>query len=175
MFAEQNVEMAQLTQRANSGARWFFWIAALSLITSLIMLSGSNWRFILSLGITQLITEIANAASVDLGNVGTAIASVFDLLAAGVFAGLGVLAGKKHLWAYVVGMILFGLDALIFILGQDWIGIIFHLLVIYWIFRGFSACRQLRALQREAEQNQAMSSALDTSTPALPVAGAPSP
>ena len=175
MFADQSVEIARLEQRANSGARWFYWIAALSLITSLIMLSGSNWRFIISLGTTQLINDIANATSRDLGNVGTAIAVVFDLLATGLFAGLGVLAGKRYLWAFVVGMILFGLDALVLILAQDWIGIIFHVLVLYWIFSGFNACRQLLSLQREAEQNQAISSAAGAGTPAPPVAGAPSP
>ncbi|HXM36594.1 MAG TPA: hypothetical protein VN920_15475 [Pyrinomonadaceae bacterium] len=173
MFADQSRDIAQLEQRANSGARWFYWIAALSLITSLIMLSGSNWRFILSLGTTQLITDIAKATSRDLGNVGTAIAVVFDLLAAGLFAGLGVLAGKRYLGAFVAGMILFGLDALVLILSQDWIGIIFHVLVLYWIFTGFNACRLLLTLQREAAQNYAVNLVSGAGTTPPPAQSAP--
>lgn len=119
MFTDQSVEIARLEQRANSGARWFFWIAALSLITFLTMISGSGWRFIISLGTTQLITEIAKAASADLGNAATAIAVVFNLLAAGLFVDLGVLAGKRYLWAYLIGIIFFGLDIAIFVLAQD--------------------------------------------------------
>jgi hypothetical protein len=174
MFTDQSVEIARLEQRANSGARWFFWIAGLSLVTFFTMIAGSGWRFIISLGTTQLITEIAKGASAELGDVATVIAVVFNLLAAGLFVGLGVLAGKRYLWAYLIGMIFFGLDALIFVLGQDWIGIIFHVLVIYWIFSGFNACRQLLALQRELALNQASNSAGGTSTPA-PVGGSPSP
>ena len=59
MFTDQNVQLYQLEQRANSGARWFFWIAALSLITSITGLSGSNWRFFISLGITQVVIPIS--------------------------------------------------------------------------------------------------------------------
>jgi hypothetical protein len=175
MFTDQNLQIARLAQRANSGARWFFWIAALSLITSVILLSGSHYKFMVSLGTTQLVTEIANATSADLGNAGTAIAVVFDLLAAGLFVGFGVLAGKRYLWAYVVGLVVFGLDTLVLILFQDWLGIIFHLLVIYWIFLGFNACRQLLALQREAEQNLTTNAAADAGPPAPPLFGAPRP
>src|SRR6267378_5369470 len=99
MFTDQNVQLYQLEQRANSGARWFFWIAALSLITSITGLSGSNWRFFISLGITQVVNEIANAVAAEVGNASRVVAFVFDLLATAMFAGIGMLALKKHLWA----------------------------------------------------------------------------
>src|SRR3954464_15389563 len=121
---QDSVQLHQLQDRALSGARWFFWIAGLSLITSLVALSGSNWGFLLSLGITQAIDGIAQVTGAD--GTGKAIALVLDLSIAGVCVLFGVLAGKKHLWAFILGMVLFGLDALILVLVKDWIGVAFH-------------------------------------------------
>jgi len=143
---------AALSQRARSGANWFYWIAALSLITSLISLSGVNWRFVLSLGSTQIIDALASGIARQLGEAAKVIGFVLDIFITGIFAGLAWLAGKKHLWAYIVGMVLFGLDGLLLLLIQDWISAIFHAVVIYWIFRGFQSAQQLATLEREAAQ-----------------------
>jgi len=45
----------------------------------------------------------------------------------------------------VVGMVLFALDCVIFVLGQDWLGVGFHVVALFFMFRGFQACRNLRA------------------------------
>ena len=141
---------AALSQRARSGANWFYWIAVLSLVTSILSLSGSRWHFILSLGSTQIIDFLGNTIAERLGNAAKVIAFVLDIFITGIFAGLGWMAGKRHLWAYILGMVLFGLDGLLLFLDQDWISAIFHALVIYWIFRGFQAAQQLATLEREA-------------------------
>jgi hypothetical protein len=174
MFTNQDhyAELNRLQQRANSGARWFYWIAALSLITSIAILSGSGWRFFISLGSTQLVSAIF--ASEEAGTAGKVIAILFDLLATGIFAGLGVLAGKRYLWSYVVGGVLFALDSLVVVFAQDWIGIAFHVFAVYCIVMGFVACRKLLELQREvatlaaAEASANALSAEAGSRPALP-------
>src|ERR1043166_6289200 len=38
-----------------SGASWFYWVAVLSLVNSGAAAVGSSWRFIIGLGITQII------------------------------------------------------------------------------------------------------------------------
>lgn len=48
-------ERLELETRLNSGAGWFYWIAGLSLLNSIIMLSGSDLYFVIGLGITQII------------------------------------------------------------------------------------------------------------------------
>ena len=40
--SEVNIEMLNLANRVHSGANWFYWIAGLSLINSVILLSGSE-------------------------------------------------------------------------------------------------------------------------------------
>jgi len=42
-----------------SGARWFYWIAGLSMINSIAAMSNSSWSFLAGLGITQFIPGLA--------------------------------------------------------------------------------------------------------------------
>jgi hypothetical protein len=125
--------------QAKSGGSWFYWIAGLSLINSISAFSGSTWRFIVGLGITQLF----DAVGTSLGSSGKVIVLALDLLVAGLFILFGLFAVKGHLWAFVVGMILFALDSLVFLLVQDWIGVGFHVFVLYCLFRGFQGSRLL--------------------------------
>jgi len=127
--------------RMKSGASWFYWIAALSLINTVAASAGSNWRFIVGMGITQIFDEIGHGSS----GSGKVVALALNLVVTGVCALFGVFANKGHLWAFIVGMVLFALDGAIFLLVQDWIGVAFHIFVLYCFFRGLQACRQLRA------------------------------
>jgi len=129
-----------------SGASWFYWVAALSLVNSASAAFGSTWRFIVGLGITQLIDEFGSG----LGAAGKGVAIVLDLLAAGVLVLFGIFANKGHSWAFIVGMILFALDGVIFLLVQDWLGVGFHAFVLFCLFRGFMACRELKASLRSS-------------------------
>jgi len=45
MLNDDYGQRASLAQAMKSGGNWFFWIAGLSLITSVLSVSGSNWRF----------------------------------------------------------------------------------------------------------------------------------
>jgi hypothetical protein len=132
---------AALLAQLKSGASWYYWVAALSLVNSIVAFTGSDWRFIIGLGITQIFDGIGQ----ELAGAGRFVALALDLAAAGVFVLFGVFANKGHLWAFITGMILFALDGLIFLLVQDWIGVAFHVFVLYCLFRGAQACRQLKA------------------------------
>jgi len=90
-------------------------------------------RFIIGLGFTQVIDY----------ELGGTTALLLDLLIAGLFVLFGVFATKGHRWAFVVGMVLFALDGLILLLRSNWLGVAFHVFVLYCLFRGFTACQRL--------------------------------
>ena len=137
----------ELEERRRSGAHWFYWIAALSLVTSFISLAGGRWGFFLSLGLTQLIDGLAvGLVEGGINSSVKVIAIVFDVLVAGGFALLGYLGARGHVWAFIVGMAVYALDALIFVAFGVWLPILFHLLALYYIFNGYRAASQLRAL-----------------------------
>jgi hypothetical protein len=148
---ELGFEARDLEQRSKSGARWFFWIAGLSIITSIVSLFGGGFAFFLSLGTTQVIDGLAKGLSQELGDAARIVGLTLDILMAGVFVLFGWFALKRHLWSFVAGMILFMLDALLLLAFQIWISFAFHLLVLFWIFKGYQAARQLSKLEREMQ------------------------
>src|SRR6478736_1222143 len=84
-----------------SGASWFYWIAALSLVNSISAFTGHSWRFILGLGVTQLI----DAATQEMGSSGKGVALGLDLVVIALLVLFGVFANKGHTWAFIVGMV----------------------------------------------------------------------
>ncbi len=145
-----DLERYRLEEGRKSGAHWFYWIAALSLVTSFISLAGGQWGFFISLGVTQLMDGIvAGVVEAGVNPVIKAVAVVFDVLAAGAFALLGYLAARGHGWAFIVGMMAYALDALIFVMVGHWFGLAFHAFALYSIFGGYRASAQLRALEAQ--------------------------
>src|SRR2546423_1024620 len=143
----------QLLQSYKSGVRWFYWIAGLSMATSIITFAGGGWRFFISLGITQVIDGFARGLSSESGALNV-VALVMDIMVTGIFLGFGLLAARKLLWAYILRMVLFLLDGLVLLLFQDWIGAGFHGLVLFWMFRGFQAGQELCVFEKTmAEQS----------------------
>lgn len=129
--------LAPVLQQVKSGAGWFYWIAGLSLVNTIASLAGSSWGFIIGLGITQVFDAIAGAA----GGSGKFIAIALDAVVLGIFVLFGFLAGKCKAWAFLVGMILYALDGLIFLVMADWMATGFHVLALYFMFKGWQACR----------------------------------
>src|SRR5262245_43952966 len=137
MLNDDYGQRVALSQRYANGANWFYWIAALSLLTSILAFSGVGWRFFLSLGATRIIDAIAIDLSQELAGATKVIAFVLDIFATGLFAAFGYLASRRYLWAFVVGMVVFLLDGLLSLLITDWLGVIVHALALYSMIRGF--------------------------------------
>ena len=67
---------------------------------------------------------------------------------AGLFALFGFFATKGHTWAFIVGMILYTGDALIFLMASLWLGLAFHVWVLIWLFVGLKSILKLKSLAR---------------------------
>jgi len=126
--------------------------------------TGANFRFLISLGTTQLIDALANAFSAELGGAPKIIALVLDLILTGVFVVFGVLANKKFLWAYILGMVVFTLDGVVSLLVQDWVGVIAHVVVLVFMVPGFMAGRKLVEIEQMMGQSQARAQAQATTS-----------
>ena len=134
---------ASLEAQVVSGGSWFYWVAALSLINSIMLASGSDRSFVIGLGLTQAIDLIAAAIG------GTAIrvlGFVVNLGVAGLFASFGYFAVRRRGWAFVVGMIVYLGDGVLYVLVGDWLSVAFHAYVLFSVYSGFSAHRKLKAV-----------------------------
>src|SRR5512141_2538098 len=112
MLAMQKAQaaLAELARRMKSGASNFYWIAALSVINSLILEFGGNSYFVVGLATTLLVdgffVEMARQlpdAGIFVKLIGIAI-SVFISL---IFVFFGFFANKGKRWAFIVGMVLY--------------------------------------------------------------------
>jgi hypothetical protein len=141
---------AALAEKHKKGANWFFWLAGLSVINSVLAVAGSDIRFIFGLGITQVVDAIGQVAAEDVGGAAKLMAFVASLVGAGVAALFGVLARKRIHQLYVLGMLIYLADGGLMLLAQDWLGAAFHAFVLLGLCGGLSASRKLRQLEQTA-------------------------
>jgi hypothetical protein len=140
------VEIAKA--RIKASANWFDWIAALSVVNSIIVLSNSNWHFLLGLGITNVVNYYARHIG---GNQAQVIGLAVTLLVAGFFWFMGRLAKQRQRWALVLGMVLYALDGALLFVVQDWLSGAFHVYVLFMLSRTFGAIKEYEAAQQDAE------------------------
>ena len=164
-----HIQHAELSERLASGANWFYWIAGLTLVTSIIQLMGGSLGFGLSLGITRLIDGFAVYFADSFGDATKVVAIVLDIFITAMFAAFGYLSNKRYQWAYLTGMIVFLFDSLLSLLILSIIGIIVHCIALFFLIRGYIAGRDLLRLERDlAESAQAAESSMSPAPAAQP-------
>jgi hypothetical protein len=128
------------------GASWFYTIAILSGINSLLQIFDAKIRFIFGLGITQVVGSMVKQS----GN-GTVVLLLVD----GLFIGLLLLCGKwareKSQGAFLGGMTAYALDGLLLVLFGMWIDAAVHAYALYRMWLGYAASRELLKLEQAAQ------------------------
>jgi hypothetical protein len=128
------------------GASWFYTIAVLSGINSLLQVFDARIHFIFGLGITQ----VAGAAAKQSSN-GTVVLLLVD----GLFIGLLLLCGKwareRSQGAFLGGMIAYALDGVLLVLFGVWIDAAVHAYALYRMWQGYAASRELADLEQAAQ------------------------
>ena len=144
--------LAELEKKIKSGANWFYWIAGLSLINSLIILFGGEWNFIFGLGITQVIDAVGQAMAEENGGAMSFKIVALALSAGGVatYALFGWLASRHQSAGFVIGMVFYGCDTFIFLAAGDFVGVGFHVFALFLMGRGSQALREWQRLARQA-------------------------
>jgi hypothetical protein len=141
----------QLLQRGRSGADWFFWIAGLSLVNTVIAHAGGDVHFVVGLGVTFIVDILAAEMSKqqpDAKLVLMIVAVAFSILCSLMACLFGWLSRKRILVLFGIGMFLYLLDGLLFLLVQDWMSVAFHAFALFSMWGGFSAYRQLTAVEQ---------------------------
>ncbi len=165
-MTQQSVSMAQdpnyiqlqvisaLKSKLKGGINWFYWIAGLSLLNSILYLLEADLSFIVGLGVTQLVDVIFDQAAIeagaDMSMIGFILSFGINCVIAGLFVLAGMLGRKRHAWAVIVGMVLYSLDGILLAAMHIWLDAGFHLLALYGLFRGLQAIYQLKKLDTPA-------------------------
>lgn len=142
----------QLDNQVRGGFDWFFWIAGLSLINSVVYLLGENFVFFLGLGITQFVDGFMSAFAEEFGSGGNIllfIGFVIDVFIAGIFVIFGVLGRKRYKLPVIIGMILYTLDGVIVLLFQDFLSAGLHAFALFGIWNGLKSMAELAKLEKD--------------------------
>ena len=130
----------EYTTKLNNGAQWFLWIFGLSVVNSIILFFGGGVSFIFGLGITQLFEGLFIGIFGELNLIGVMI----SILISGMFAVIWYFSKKLNKPAFIIGMTIYGLDALLLLAFQDWLSFGVHLYALFMIFRGFQSMNELK-------------------------------
>jgi len=147
MAADAALRLARIKGRIRVSADWFFWIAGLSLLNSLIMELGGHLHFVVGLGITELVDAIISNQVSGIHTAGW----VVNIVIAGVFALFGKFGREAKKGAFIVGMVLYGLDALLMANYAIWLGVAFHAYALYRVYLGLAALNELESAQQQAQ------------------------
>jgi len=125
-----------------SAARWFWWIAGLSLVNLVMNLNGSDTNFVIGLAMTSLISGMfAGTVPVALALAGVII---------GFYVWMGWQGQRGKLWAFYAGLAVYAVDALIYARFEDWMPVAFHAFALYCIGKGVMRLRALGSAPAEA-------------------------
>lgn len=143
-LVEQKVRAERVVR---AGASWFLTVGILSLINSVLAVSGSGVRFIFGLGIAQFVDALARQA----GQAGFALSLIINGGVAAVFALFWNFARKGEQWAFFIGMGLYVVDALVMLMFQDYLAVAFHGYALYRIYRGLNGIKALKHFEGQLQ------------------------
>jgi hypothetical protein len=98
-----------------SSARWFWWIAGLSLVNAVMFYSGSDTNFVIGLAMTTLESVYFTDQPV--------IAYLLIALTIGLYLYVGLEAKKANLWAFYLGLAVYIIDAMLYINYEAWMSV----------------------------------------------------
>jgi hypothetical protein len=139
-------QKSRVLQALKGSASWFLMIAGLSMVNSILAMSGASIRFIFGLGVAQIVDALAHQA----GSTGYVLDLIINGIIAGVFALFWNFARQGQKWAWYLGMAVYVVDGVLLLLFKDYLAIAFHA---YALYRMSSGLKFLPILERLNQQS----------------------
>lgn len=121
------------------GASWFLWIGILSTLNLIALIIHQNLQFIAGLGINYFILGmmdgIRRATGVNLILLGYAL----TFIVSGLFIFIWKKSKQENTAIYLTGLIIYGLDTIIFVFTKEWFSLGFHVFALLMLGNGYNA------------------------------------
>jgi hypothetical protein len=144
-----------IAKRIRAGANWFYWIAALSVVNTIsLVLFKTSFNFVIGLGITQFADILLAYVAPQNSEAGFAafsgvVAIIIYPISIGLFLLMGWLALRGKRTVFLIGMGVYVLDAFLQLLFHEYVGMAFHALAVFGMFRGMLAFDELNRIEKE--------------------------
>jgi hypothetical protein len=134
-----------MRDKIRSSGKWFFWISILSLVNIVFLFSGVDKIFVLGMSLPFFI----NAIFQGIFSIPTVFGIIMNILFIGFFVLMGFLSINHYKTGFIIGLIIYFIDTLIFIVFMQWIPIAFHILALVMITRGLVSLIKLEKPEKE--------------------------
>ncbi len=132
-------EQTKQSKQLAGGISWFLWIGILSALNIIAVIFQQNISFVtglgLNYGILGVMDGIHRALGVDLMSLGYFL----TFLVSGVFIWIWRKSKQQNKNYYLTGLILYGVDTLIFLFLKQWYSFGFHILALSGLYVGYKA------------------------------------
>lgn len=148
---EKEIELDSYLQQIHRGANWFYWMVGLSLVNAVLVTAKADLHFILGLAYSDFASALLTyAEGSQLTVIFGAVALLFIIL---LFLFIGKKSHQPSKGFYLAGIILYGIDGLIYLAFEDYLSAIFHIYVIYNLWMGYKWVGPYLDLYNEATSN----------------------
>jgi hypothetical protein len=154
-------------KQVQNAARWFYWIAGLTVVNVVLAFFGSTVTLLLGMTTPLIAAYVAIRAASSLFIV---LAVAFVAFVVVGFALLGWMAERGHAWAFFVGAAIYAADTVWSVVYQDWMSALWHGAALLAIVMGVLAVRRLKA---EAPQAGAVPGMAGSGIPPMPLSDGP--
>ena len=136
-----SMQYAVAERQTQIGGDWFFWVAGLSVVNAVLLLIHAPFGFFFSLGVSGYAAHMGGGLPAYL---------TVTVVASAIIALCGLFARRGARWAFLVGMGLYALDALVCLSMKEYLEVAAHAYALFRLFQGFQAAGQLSLLRAQA-------------------------
>jgi len=144
--------ISEYQSSVNKDAGWFFFIGGLSIINTVLIHTGAGLSFVVGLTITQFIDAfgIGMVQATQTESAVQIIPIITSILSVGIsllFLLFGWFGRKCMRIPFLIGIILYILDSLLLALFPSVLSIIFHIVAIIFLFRGWKTIGMIKEIR----------------------------
>lgn len=138
----------------SNASSWFLWIAVLSMINITLIAFGQKISFLIGLGVNYAILGVFNG----IGEVSGSNFMIYGYIATYLFSALYIWiwnkSKKKNQRVYLAGLIIYGIDTLVFVLSKEWFSVAFHLFALWMLYAGYATLLKYRKAEKQKLENK---------------------
>ncbi|HNT54199.1 MAG TPA: hypothetical protein PKG95_05765 [Anaerolineaceae bacterium] len=150
--------LLSLQSKVKWGMSWFLVIAGVSIINAVIFYTGGSKFFALGLGATQLIEQFVSALVWEVNSSMKILVQILgyglEFILISTFIACGILGRNRVRWAVILGMVLYGLDSLLYPIFAGWSNqilliLVVHALPLFGLWKWQKAIKDLVQLEKD--------------------------
>ena len=145
-----DLEKEEIQHKIKKAANWFYWIAFLSIINSILNFdTPSNIGFRAGLGISQIVDGVI----MEIFGSYNYYATIINVIISLVIAFIGYQARKANKTAFIIGLNFYALDGILFFYFNLWMSFAIHIFFLFLIYQGIPAINELNELELNSNSN----------------------